>query len=93
MASEVKFLLALQKIGALGTLAENVASNLPVQKPQQVQGNVQVNWTYFKEQRKKYFLTLGPIEKTNAVKVATYLVMLGRESYQIHQKLALTEEQ
>ena len=90
MVSEVKFLLALQKIG---TLAENVASKLPVQEPQQVQGNVQVNWTYFKEQRKKYFLALGPIKKTNAVKVATYLVMLGRESYQIDQKLALTEEQ
>ena len=47
MASEVKFLLDRLKIG---TIAESMASNLPVPEPMQVQGNVQANWTCFNEQ-------------------------------------------
>ena len=70
-----------------------MASNLPVPESMQVKGNVQENWTYFKEQWQNYLIASGLSEKPDAVKVATFLVILGKECYQVYQKLNLTEEQ
>ena len=54
---------------------------------------VQANWTYFKEQSQNYLVASGLSEKTDAVKAATFLVILGKECYQMYQKLGVTKEQ
>ena len=70
-----------------------MASNLPVPEPMNVGGNVQENWNYFKEQWENYLVATGLKEKTGEVQIATFLVVIGKECYQVYRKLALTAAQ
>ena len=70
-----------------------MASNLPVPEPMSVSGNVQENWNYFKEQWENYLVASGLKEKTGEVQIATFLVVIGKECYQVYRKLALTAAQ
>ena len=56
-----------------------MASNLPVTEQMQVEGNDQANWTHFKEQWHNYLVASGLSDKIDAVKVATFPVILGNE--------------
>ena len=58
-----------------------------------LKGNVQENWSYFKEQWEYYLVASGLSEKTGKVQIATFLVIVGKECYQVYRKLALTTEQ
>ena len=70
-----------------------MASNLPVPEPMKVSGNVPANWMYFKEQWENYLVASGLSEKDDTVKIATFLVIVGKECYQVYRKLALSEDQ
>ena len=58
-----------------------------------VSGNVQKSWSYFKEQWQNYLVASSLSEKTVEVQIATFLILIGKECYQVYRKLALTEEQ
>ena len=69
-----------------------MASHLPVPESMNLSGNVQENWSYFKEQWQNYLVASGLNEKAGKVQIATFLVLIGKECYQVYRKLALTEE-
>ena len=69
-----------------------MASHLPVPESMNLSGNVQENWSYFKEQWQNYLVASGLNEKAGEVQIATFLVLIGKECYQVYRKLALTEE-
>ena len=58
-----------------------------------VSGNVQENWSYFKEQWQNDLVASSFCEKTVEVQIATFLILIGKECYQVYRKLALAEEQ
>ena len=64
---------------------ETMMSNLPVPEP--------MNWMYFKEQWENYLVVYGLSEKDNTVNIATFLVIVRKECYQVYRKLALSKDQ
>ena len=69
-----------------------MASHLLVPESMNLSGNIQENWSYFKEQWQNYLVASGLNEKAGEVQIATFLVLIGKECYQVYRKLALTKE-
>ena len=51
--------------------------NIPVPAPMEVKGDLLSNWTFFKDQWENYKVAMGLREKSNNVRVATLISVMG----------------
>ena len=70
-----------------------VPSNFPVQSAMVCKGDLASNWEFFKQQWQDYEVATGLDQKSQAIRVATFLSVMGKDCLQIFLNLNFSDEE
>ncbi|KAK3708088.1 hypothetical protein QZH41_006917 [Actinostola sp. cb2023] len=71
---------------------QNYPSNFPLPSPMTCRGDLTSNWEFFKQQFMDYEVAMGLNQRSEAVRLATFRSVMGRECLQIFLNLNLGQE-
>ncbi len=68
-------------------------SSIPAPSKMEMKGDLVNNWQYFKRSWENYEVATELTKKSDAIRVATLLSVMGRECYQVYENLPLTADE
>ncbi|EDO42408.1 predicted protein [Nematostella vectensis] len=70
-----------------------MVKSLPTPQPLEMQGDMTTNWEIFNDSWEDYIIATEVNKKSDAIVVATFLTVMGKDCYRIYKNLPLTDDE